>query len=34
MAARQAVDAVLKKKTLKEYAKEHEELKSALQMWK
>ena len=33
VAARQAVDAVLKKKTLKEYAKEHEELKSALKMW-
>jgi ribulose-bisphosphate carboxylase large chain len=33
MAARQAVDAVLSKKSLKEYAKKHEELKQALKQW-
>ncbi len=33
-AARQAVDAVLKNKTLKEYSKTHEELAEALKIWK
>lgn len=33
-AARQAVDAVLKNKTLKDYAKTHEELAEALKIWK
>jgi ribulose-bisphosphate carboxylase large chain len=33
-AMRQAVDAVLKEKTLDEYAKEHKELQSALETWK
>jgi ribulose-bisphosphate carboxylase large chain len=33
MAMRQAVDAVMKKKTLKEYAKTHKELKEALEFW-
>jgi len=33
IAARQAVDAVLAKKTLKEYAKTHKELKQALDLW-
>ncbi|GBE19913.1 MAG TPA: type III ribulose-bisphosphate carboxylase [Candidatus Pacearchaeota archaeon] len=33
-AMRQAVEAVLKKKSLKEYSKTHEELKQALQKWK
>lgn len=32
-AMRQAVDATLKKKSLKEYAKTHEELKEALEKW-
>ncbi len=31
---RQAVDAVSKKKSLKEYSKDHEELKEALDFWK
>ena len=34
MAARQAVNAVLHKQTLKEYAKTHEELAEALKYWK
>lgn len=34
IAMRQAVDAVLKKKTLKEYSKNHFELKIALDLWK
>jgi len=34
MAARQAVDARMKGKTLKEYAKTHEELKEAIGYWK
>jgi len=33
-AMRQAVDAVMKKQSLKSYAKSHEELKQALQKWK
>ena len=33
IAMRQAVDAVMKKKTLKEYSKTHEELKEALEKW-
>jgi len=33
-AMRQAVDAVLEGKTLEEHAKTHEELKSALDLWK
>jgi len=33
-AMRQAVDAVLKKKSLKEYSKSHDELKEALEFWK
>jgi ribulose-bisphosphate carboxylase large chain len=33
-AMRQAVDAVMKKKSLKEYSKSHEELKQALKQWK
>ena len=33
-AMRQAVDAVLKGKTLEEHAKNHKELKSALDLWK
>lgn len=33
MAMRQAVDAVMKNKTLKEYSKTHEELKKALDQW-
>lgn len=33
-AMRQAVDATLKKKSLKEYAKTHEELREALSQWK
>ena len=33
-AMRQAVDAVLKGKTLEEYAKNHKELKTALKLWK
>ena len=34
IAARQAVDAVLKKKSLKEYAKTHVELEEALRKWR
>jgi ribulose-bisphosphate carboxylase large chain len=34
IAMRQAVDAVLKKKTLKEYSKTHKELGEALKVWK
>jgi ribulose-bisphosphate carboxylase large chain len=34
VAMRQAVDAVMEKKTLKEYSKTHEELKQALEKWK
>ena len=34
MAMREAVDAVMKKKTLKEYSKTHEELREALEKWK
>jgi ribulose-bisphosphate carboxylase large chain len=34
MAMRQAVDAVMKKKSLKEYSKTHKELKEALEKWK
>jgi len=34
IAMRQAVDAVMKKKTLKEYSKTHEELKEALKKWR
>ncbi len=33
MAMRQAIDAIIKKKSLKEYAKIHEELKKALEKW-
>ncbi|MBT4576127.1 MAG: ribulose-bisphosphate carboxylase large subunit, partial [Candidatus Cloacimonetes bacterium] len=33
VAMRQAVDATLKKKTLKQYAKTHEELELALEKW-
>lgn len=33
-AARQAIEAVMQKKELKEYAKEHKELKQALNFWK
>jgi ribulose-bisphosphate carboxylase large chain len=33
-AMRQAVDAVMKKKSLKEYAKTHKELQIALETWK
>ena len=33
IAMRQAVDATLKKKSLKEYAKNHVELKEALDKW-
>ncbi len=33
-AMRQAVDAILKEKTLKEYAETHKELKAALEYWK
>ncbi len=33
-AMRQAVDAVMKNKTLKEYAKDHTELREALEFWK
>jgi ribulose-bisphosphate carboxylase large chain len=33
MAVRQAVDACMKKKSLEEYAKKHEELKIALEHW-
>jgi ribulose-bisphosphate carboxylase large chain len=33
-AMRQAVDAVLKEKTLQEYAKDHKELQAALETWK
>ncbi len=33
MAARQAIDATMKKKSLKEYSKTHEELKNALNYW-
>jgi len=33
-AMRQAVDAVMKKKTLKEYSKTHGELKEALAKWR
>ena len=33
-AMRQAVDAVMKKKSLKEYSKNHSELKEALEFWK
>ncbi len=33
MAARQAVDAVIKKIPLKEYAKTHKELAEALEKW-
>jgi len=33
MAARQAIDAVLKKKTLKQYAKNHLELKETIKQW-
>lgn len=32
-AMRQAVEATLKKKTLKQYAKDHEELRKALEVW-
>jgi ribulose-bisphosphate carboxylase large chain len=32
-AMRQAVDATLKKKSLKEYSKDHEELRLALEKW-
>jgi ribulose-bisphosphate carboxylase large chain len=34
MAARQAVDAIMKSRTLKEYAKTHQELKEAIEYWK
>ena len=34
VAMRQAVDAVLKKQTLKEYSKTHEELREALEKWR
>jgi ribulose-bisphosphate carboxylase large chain len=34
VAMRQAVDAVMKNKTLKEYAKDHTELREALEFWK
>ena len=33
-AMRQAVDAVIKRKSLKEYANSHSELKEALDFWK
>ena len=33
IAMRQAIEAVMKKKTLKEYSKNHEELKEALRIW-
>jgi ribulose-bisphosphate carboxylase large chain len=33
-AMRQAVEATLKQMTLKDYAKEHKELKGALETWK
>jgi len=33
-AIRQAVDAVMKKQTLKEYSKNHKELKEAIEFWK
>ena len=34
IAMRQSVDAVMKKRSLKEYSKSHEELREALEMWK
>ena len=34
MAMRQAIDAVMNKKSLKEYSKTHKELKKALEKWK
>ncbi len=34
VAMRQAVDAILKKQTLKEYSKTHEELREALEKWR